>query len=142
MKLKAERVGEIVRGCLFTDEEVAEVAPEQPECVKVEGIMATLGFHPGRLQEHKDEIVELLDELPDEFKEGTGGGMSFLNACMDKHGNHWAEHPSMDNLFMLGIGIRRVMYCMPRDMWKVFPGGMPYIVIAKADIEKEAAAQI
>ena len=35
----------------------------------------------------------------------------------------------MDALFCLGIGLDVAGYVLPRDMWTVFQGGMPYIFI-------------
>ena len=95
-----------------------------------EGITLSVGFHPERLDSHEKEIVALLDELPDVFKTSTGGGMSFLQACNDKHGNQWTGlHQRMEQLFLLGIGIGKVKLCLPRDMWAMLPGGMPYYTI-------------
>jgi len=54
--------------------------------------------------------------------------------CMDKHGVQWGEHRNIEQLVVLGIAAKMVKYCMPRDMWGILPGGMPYIAI---DTEKE-----
>lgn len=122
--LSAERVEEIFLDCLFRDGE------DTSKHVKAEGINSNAGFHPGRLENHKAEIEVMLDELPDEFKLSEGGGWSFLNAFEDKHGNQWTGlHRRMEQLFLLGIAIGKVEYQLPRDMWSVLPGGMPYLVI-------------
>ena len=75
----------------------------------------------------------MLVELPNEFMEesaGGGGGWSFLNTCYDKNGDQWTGmHLTMEQLFQLGIAAGVASYVMPRQMWAVFPGGMPYIVI-------------
>ncbi len=72
----------------------------------------------------------MLDELPDSFKKSGGGGMSFQNACVDKQGNQWTDfHQRMEQLFQLGIGIGKVELLMPREMWAMLPGGMPYYAI-------------
>ncbi len=95
----------------------------------VEGLTIKVGFNPERLLSHKDEIIELLDELNDNFKESIGGGYSFLEAPFDKHGNHWGEQSNAQELVLLGIGIGKVNYLIPREMWKMFPGGVPYFAI-------------
>ena len=124
MILSAERVEQIFLDCLFTDDE------DTTSHVVAEGIVTKIGFHPDRLQSHKDEIIAMLDELPDSFKKSGGGGWSFLNACDDKHGRQWTGlHQTMEQLFQLGIGIGLVKSVMPRSMWSVLPGGMPYYVI-------------
>lgn len=122
--LTAERVNEIFLDCLFRDGE------NTSNHVMAEGIVTNVGFHPDRLNSHKDEVVAMLDELPDEFKKSGGGGWSFLNACDDKHGNQWTGlHQTMEQLFLLGIALGKVKCQLPREMWSVLPGGMPYYVI-------------
>jgi hypothetical protein len=72
----------------------------------------------------------MLSDLPDEFQASGGGGWSFLNACMTKTGEQWTGmHPTMDKLFMLGIAAGKARWLMPRDMWSVLPGGMPYVSV-------------
>jgi len=85
------------------------------------------------LATHKKEIIDLLNELPDNFKEEVGGGWSFIQACVYKNGNHWGEHHSMEELLCLGIAIGRVKCLMPKDMWSILPGGVPYYAICKED---------
>ncbi len=122
--LNPERVNQIFLECLFAGDE------DTSKMIQAEGITNTTGFHPGRLQSHKVEIETLLGELPEQFKESVDGGWSFLNACNDKHGNQWTGlHQRMEQLFQLGIGIGRVKPLLPKEMWNVLPGGMPYYVI-------------
>ena len=137
MELTAEKVKEIFDDSLFRDGEPTTNA------IKVAGIVHNFGFHPERLKSHFDEIDKLLNQIPDSFHEGGGGGMSFLNMCVDINDRQWGEHINMEQLVVLGIGVNRVKYCMARDMWTVFPGGMPYIIILKRktrwfDNEKES----
>ena len=135
--LTAERVRVIFTDCLFKDE-------EQPvkEYVPASGITTNVGFHPERVAGYKDEIAEMLNELPDEFQEAGGGGMSFLNACNDKHGEQWTSfHQTMEQLFQLGQAVGKVTCTMPREMWSVLPGGMPYYVVNTdfGEVERQAA---
>ena len=124
MPIKSERVEELFMDCLFKDGEEI-VSP-----ITTEGIVTNTGFHPARLKSHEEEIVSMLKELPDNFHESRGGGWSFLNACMDRNGKQWTGlHQRMEQLFLLGIGIGKVVFLMPREMWSVFPGGMPYVVV-------------
>lgn len=121
--LNADRVRELFLGCLFKEGE------DTTNHVKVEGVMQNIGFHPDRVKAASEEIGKMLMELPDDFMKSKGGGMSFLQACMDKHGNHWAEHQTMDQLFSLGQAVGKCEYPFPRNMWKILPGGMPYIAV-------------
>lgn len=119
-----ERVHAIFRDCLFKEGE------DTSKHVKAEGITTNVGFHPERLNGHKAEIEAMLDELADDFKKSGGGGMSFLNACNDKHGNQWTGlHQRMEQLFQLGIGVGKAELLLPREMWGALPDGMPYYVV-------------
>jgi hypothetical protein len=122
--ISAQRVRDIFMDCLFKDGEPTD------DHIKAEGVMTNVGFHPQRLESHKQEIMELMDELPDEFKADGGGGMSFLNACMDRRGKQWTgEHRTMEQLFQLGVASGKARCLLPREMWAVLPGGMPYYVV-------------
>jgi len=124
MKLTAENVNSVFIDCLFKDGEQTE------DHVKVKGLVSTFGFHPERIKEHNEEIYSMLKQLPDSFQKDSGGGMSFLNACDDADGNQWTGlHQTMEQLVVLGIGIDKVKYCLSREMWKAFPGEMPYFVV-------------
>ncbi len=125
-KLEQDRVEEIFEDCLFAAGE------DTTNCVEAEGIQHTVGFHPGRLEQHTPEIAALLDELSDDFKQSVGGGASFLGACYDKHGNLWTGlHGCMDQLFMLGMATGMVTCPVSRQNWHKLPEGMPYYVITE-----------
>ena len=125
----AEKVHEIFMGCLYEEKEVKDVEHPPEGAVLVEGIMGKFGFHPDRLESHRDQVRQLLDEMPKEFHKTTGGGWTFLNLCQDKNGFQWTGfHQRMEELVCLGIGLKMATFCAPRDMWSAFPGGMPYIV--------------
>ena len=129
MRLNANNVNTVFIDSLFTDEEAKTVDKETDNIVAVEGVMANIGFNPDRLMAHKDDVKTMLSELPEAFFKESGGGWSFLNACDTKDGVQWAEHRNVDELLTLGLGLGLVSYLMPRDMWKMFPGGMPYFVV-------------
>lgn len=122
--LNPKHVTEVFLDCLFKEGE------ETSNFIEAEGIQLTVGFHPERLRSHTAEIEAMLAELPDEFKRSGGGGMSFLYACYDRHGNLWTGmHQTMEQLFLLGIGIGKVNCLLPRPLWSALPGGMPYYVV-------------
>jgi hypothetical protein len=122
--LNEEHVNRVFMDCLFRDGE------DTRQYIKAEGIVRNVGFHPERLEGRRAEIVAMLDELPEQFHEKSGGGWSFLNACNDKHGNQWTGlHQTMEQLFQLGIAIGKVKSLMPREMWEALPGGVPYYVV-------------
>jgi hypothetical protein len=124
MKLTSENVEKVFFDCLFKKGENTN------EHIKAEGLTQTVGFHPERLSGHKEDVLTMLQELPDEFQQSKGGGWSFLNACNDKNGRQWSDlHQRMEQLFQLGIALKLAKWQMPREMWSLFPGGMPYITV-------------
>lgn len=87
-------------------------------------------FNPDRLNERKEEIEEMLSQLPDQFKKSGGGGWSFLNACEDRHGHLWTgDHAIVEALFALGMAIGKVALMLPKERWHMLPGGMPFYII-------------
>ena len=124
----AEKVELIFNDCLFKSNEIVDGKPIV-EPLAVEGICGKFGFNPYRVENHTEEIKKILNEMPDEFHAGKGGGMSFLNMCNDKNGHQWGEQTNMEQLVVLGIATGMVKYGMLRDMWHVLTGGMTYIII-------------
>ena len=138
-KLNAARLKEIFNELLFTQAEV-EADPDsvKERAIKVSGIMNNFGLNPDRIEQHREEILAMLRELPDEFMAHGGGGWSFLNACMDRHGNQWADmHQTMELLVVAGIAAGYVKFMFEdRKMWSMFPGGMPYFAVTDPDAPK------
>lgn len=138
MHLTAENVNAVAARVLFRDDEIADPQTPPDGAIVVDGIVSRYAFHPERLASERGNIARLLDGLDDSFKSNGGGGMSFLNACMTKDGEHWGEHPTMGMLFALGIGAGLCSYTLPREMWPVLPGGVPYITVD--DVALQSAA--
>lgn len=129
--IDATRVHEILLDCLYRNEEIENGLPF--EAVKAEAIMRTFAFHPERLEEHRKEIISILTNLPPQFRREEGGGWSFLSWCFypGEHGEliQWGEHPTGEELIALGAALGFVKYVLPREMWEVLPGGVPYLVL-------------
>jgi hypothetical protein len=133
--LTSQHVETVFAACLTKDGE------NTSDYIIAEGIIHTVGFHRDRIEEYRQEIHDMLAELPDEFKASGGGGYSFLNACLDRYGNQWTGlHQTQEQLVLLGIAIGEVAYCLPREMWSVFPGGVPYFVITQGVVTKDHQA--
>lgn len=122
--------------CLFRDGE------DTSNPAIAEGVMRKFGFHRERLANHKEEIAQMLDCLPDQFRLDKGGGWSFLNACTTKDGDQWGEHRDVEQLLVLGIATEQAKILLPREMWNVLPGGMPYFaVVSKANDHSSPTAR-
>lgn len=129
MKLTAQNLEAVFIDRLFKEGEDAS------NPAMANGIVSNFGFHRERLASHADDIQTMLDELPDDFREGKGGGMSFLNACMTRDGHQWGEHRNMEQLFALGTASGKAKLLMPRDMWGFLPGGMPYYSVVATEAQ-------
>lgn len=128
MSIDPSHVQEVYSVCLAEG-----LSPESPHYVTVEGIVHTTAFDKRKLDAHAEDVAEMLSWLPLPYRPlsvGGGGGWSFLNACDDKDGNQWTGlHWTMEMLFQLGIGLGMADWILERDMWPVFPGGMPYVSV-------------
>jgi len=129
----SERLDTILDNVLFRDDEI--VNGELPEsAVLVDGLMHKFGFHALRLESHRDEIKEIMRQMPKQFFRDSGGGWSTLNLCMTEGGEQWGEHRNVELLVAFAVGLKLASYLMPRDTWKIFPGGMPYVVFENIDV--------
>lgn len=121
MKLSSENVERIFHECL---------ADNTTDLIPVEGIRMKPAFSIKKLAKHEREISEMLGQLPDKFHKGKGDGWTFLNMCMDKSGKQWTDfHTVCDMLVCLGLATGLLSFVLPRDLWNVFPGGMPYVAV-------------
>lgn len=117
MKLTVENVHNTVLACLFSRGE------DTADHVAVTGVVVAIGFHPARLEAHRTTVVDLLAQLPPEFRSDKGA--SFLDACVTADGVHWGEHRNMEELFLLGMALKLVEVPTHRSLWSGLRGGMP-----------------
>jgi hypothetical protein len=135
--LTADRVEKVFMDCLYRDGE------DTSSHVAAPGINHPVGFNPERLEQHRGDVLEMLGELPEQFRKDGGGGWTFLNACEDRHGEQWTGlHMRMEQLFQLGEALGAAKCQLPREMWPALPGGVPYYVVLEFTqaIDSEAAA--
>jgi hypothetical protein len=121
--ISSEKVNKIFTDSLFRDSE------SHDRFVPAHGIMHSVAFQTQRLVSHRDEVAEMLREIPDEFHSRAGGGMSFLKFCQTRDGIAWGEHNSGEELVLLGEGLGMISCIFDRAQWGTLPGGMPYYVV-------------
>lgn len=122
-------LNDVFLDCLYREDEVVDGKPPEGTA-KVAGITMDYGFHPGRLESHRMQVLSWLTLLPHTFRKNSGGGWSFLMAATQEDGLQWTDlHKRMEELFVLGIALGYASFLVQREMWKVLPGGMPYIVL-------------
>jgi hypothetical protein len=99
-----------------------------PDGTIVEGIVRNFGIDVPKLEKDRDLVRSWIAELPTEFLQEGGGGWSFLQLCATRDGELWGEQSTAESLYVLAAALGLAKFLMPRDMWKLFPGGMPYMV--------------
>jgi hypothetical protein len=124
---RAKTVNELFMDCLYEEKDLPEDKSTPKDAVLAEGLTLNVGFHPEKLKSHRQEIIEVIKEMPDAFIKGKGGGHTFLNLCEDRNGNLWAQHQTMEELVLLAIASELGGYCLPRETWSTLPGGVPYV---------------
>jgi hypothetical protein len=126
--IDSDRINEIFIDCLFKKDELDEQGKPKATFVSARGVTVNVGFHRERLYSYEKEIIEFLEDLPNEFKKSSGNdGYSFLYANKDKHGKEWTDlHERMDQLFMLGMAIEKVEFC-DKWLWILLPEGLPLV---------------
>lgn len=127
MSLTAENVNLVYERC------ATEYDPDNI-FIHANGIENNARFSHDILETYRESILDMLAELPDEFHAGFGNGWTFLNMILDRNGDQWTDfHATCDRLLCLGLAIGAVEYTIKqRDLWRMFPGGMPYITIKNA----------
>lgn len=128
MKLTSENVDKVFCDCLYRESEDHHKALSEGKLI--EGVMLKVVFNPEKVENHRQDIKDMLAQLPLAFRKEDGGGWSFIQMCNDEEGNQWTGlHKKMDALVCLGLAIDQLRFCLPREMWKVLPDGMPYVQI-------------
>jgi hypothetical protein len=125
--LTSARVDELMTACLYPDGTTEVTEPT----IVAPGIMHSFLFRADRLEEHAEEIHQMLLELPEEFREGTEhGGWSFLNMCITKDGHQWTGlHIQQEKLMALGVGAGWLDVPLSKPYWMMLAGGVPYVVV-------------
>lgn len=123
VRLTPEIVQDVYRKCLVKDDEIKDDMPTV-NFVLGEGVHQLSLFSAERLEENKEEIISLIDQLP-----CLDNGASFLTLCEDKHGRQWTDlHSTMDLLVQLGNATGVIQFTLPRSEWDKFFGSMPEII--------------
>lgn len=119
-QLTATRVEEIFEDCLHS--EADGVPPTQ-----IEGITETAEFNLNRLNQHADEIEQMLGELLIGFRYG---GMAFRDFCCNQQGGQWTLYQHiMEHLLLLGLALDKIEIMTPRNIWPSLANGGPIITI-------------
>lgn len=129
--LSVENVDRIFTDCLFRSHaEYDEYVKNQGVVIKVQSVQnpkVTVCFQYERLESHREEIKEMVLQLPDGFHKNKGGGWSFLNLCQDRNGDLWTGFQTeQEKLALLGMATHVLMPLLSIEESHILPGGMPY----------------
>lgn len=122
----AQNIHDAFISCLFVEGE------DTTNAIIVDTIPGKVGFHPERLELSRQVVIDVIREMPMNFrpkKKGGSDGWSFLNLCMTKDGDHWAEQPTINEFIALAFALKLGKFLLPREFWMMLPGGMPYLVL-------------
>lgn len=131
MELTSENVTSMMKRCLLgevTEENLSKVLP-------IAGVCTNFGFDPDRLSENEAGIKAMLHQLPERFLASSGMGESFLSGSQRRDGTQWGEQRDVEALFCLGKAIGYVFELLPRELWDVLPGGVPFYVVNDAGLD-------
>ena len=146
MDLTAENVTAVLLDCMFKDDELTEEKLPKAgiEYIIVEGVVANFGFVRTRLESHRQDVVDFISQLHPNFlsaAEGGGDGWSFLQLPFKGQDNEqWGEQMSAQELYVLAKGLKLAKDILPRPMWIMFEGGVPYIRFSKTEFPAEQMA--
>ena len=129
--ISANRVREI-----FMDSLLPTDHTDDTKCISVYAVTSIFGLDPEKIENHRDEIRALMEELPNEFWDEPIGqnGYSFLKLPFTKDGEQWGEQQNAQELMFLGLASGYMQYLFSMDFWKALPGSVPYVTIHKEPI--------
>ena len=131
--INATRLHEICLDSLFNEEELKEGVEYCPGY----GVLHNFGFKPEKIEEYAEEVKDILSNLEEGFF--TPHGESFLKLPFDKMGQQWGEHANAEELVLIGSATGYVDFSIPRIIWNLMPGSVPFITVSKErkNIEKQ-----
>lgn len=120
MKLDSKVVMELGKSCMFSDEDIPKGGqPPKEYWADGHGIVHHLIFDKRKIEKHREEIKDLLKELPEAFFDKNGE--CFINMPFDKNKRQWGEQNHAEMLFSLGVAAGYIWF-LPRELWAISYG--------------------
>lgn len=125
LKLNVEHVEEIFKDCLLSND-----YKNDTKVIPVRTVTGTYGFDPEKLDEHSNDIKEMISQLSSKFDE-SNQGYTFMalpfKGDVDSE-QQWGEQRHGDLLMALGIGSGWMKLTLEDPkLWKILPGSVPYV---------------
>lgn len=121
-----EKLDVVIKHCLLLKDEAEDYIknPDNKNYIKCEAVNATYVFSEERVEELKQQILEIDESIGDKGRKTQG--VSFMELTQDKQGNP-IEHPTVDSYLALCFAINIAKFLAPRSIWPMLPYGVPYI---------------
>jgi hypothetical protein len=120
---------------------LVEALTDPPAGDVIRGILHSYSLDVAKVASHRGEIVAMLEQWPEEFFDNGGGGWTFLNLCETRDGVLWTGlHLRCEQLCVLADVLGLLSYPLPRDMWSMMPGGLPYVAFKRSLFAQVEAA--
>lgn len=114
-------VNEIFRACLHCEGD-NPLTSRPVQDISYEAVR----FSQARLDNHRNEIHELVSQLHDKFREDSGA--SFANIQINRNGARWTTFEQIqERLVQLGVAIDEIEFVHPRRFWPALYKGMPLL---------------
>lgn len=116
--LTEDNVGSVYRRCQLRPDE----RPLRYVVAQCFGL--AIPFNEERLDENRQQILDMLNLLPEAFR--TEDGISFFEAHWRNDGAEWTQKQvDVEWLILLGLAIEEVEYTLPRGL-AATPADLPY----------------
>lgn len=121
-------VDNLMRQCLFRESELNDEVFQK--AIKVQGLENTFYLNPKKIEKRKDDILELVEFVPDEnFLRGKGGGATVLNLTETKYGDEWGDVKDVSLFCVLSIASNFASWKQISS--NILPRNLPFIVFDK-----------
>ena len=85
-------------------------------------------FSQHRLDGHREDIHQLVNQLPDLFRKAGGG--SYAYSQLNRLGHRWTKfEPIQERLVQLGFAIGEIEFVHPRKYWPALYQGRPLLFV-------------
>jgi len=130
MAINPAEVLSILADSQYTPEEWdPETEPIPPEAVVIKcALNKKCVFHPTRLESHRAEVVAMLAQLHNRFKQSKNTkGWTLFDMNKDATGAKWSDVSTAHRLGCLAIGLEEAEW-VGLEFKDTLPGGLPYFL--------------
>ena len=96
------------------------------ETITIDGVFHSYIFEKEKINSERKYIEMLLSKV----SQTLNVGCPFLKLNTTYTGSIWTNNTEeIEKLLVLGIAINKIRFLKPRDRWKSFPNGIPFIIM-------------